>query len=346
MKALSRREGPGRTGVGAPSGQGVTIYDVARRAGVGIATVSRAMHGSAPVAPATRTRILAVIDELGFRPSHLGTSLAEHRHAANGIVFPDLSWPCYADVVLGFEDAAARSGRSVLIQTTHGRVDPAGAVRDLAGRVDGLVMLGRTVDDAVVAGLVASGVAVTLLARRPVAGADCVTVDNLATARELGIHLAAHGYRSICLLGPLDGPDDVAERWVGLRDALDGVSTELVACDLDEGSGLDAASAILARTDRPDALVCGNDEIALGVIQACEAAGVRVGVDLAVTGWDDIMAARHARPALTTVRQPMRLLGTRGAEVLDERITGTRTTPWNEVLPSELVIRTSCGPHA
>ena len=135
----------------------MTIYDVAARAGVGIATVSRALRGSAPVADATRARVLAAVEELGFRPSHAGTSLAERRHAANGIVFPDLSGPYYAEVLLGYEEAASRLGRSVLVLATHGRPDPDAAVRDLAGRVDGLVVLGRTVDDEIVAELARPG---------------------------------------------------------------------------------------------------------------------------------------------------------------------------------------------
>ena len=105
------------------------------------------------------------------------------------------------------------------------------------------------------------------------------------------------------------------------------------------------AAALLAGADRPDTLVCANDEIALGAIIAAERAGLRVGRDVAITGWDDVMAARHARPALTTVRQPMRTLGALAAEVLDERITGVRTTPRLESLTTDLVVRDSCGPH-
>ncbi|RYV51454.1 LacI family DNA-binding transcriptional regulator [Pengzhenrongella frigida] len=354
MEALPTNEGdPGSTSSSTSGAEAaaephtVTIYDVARAAGVGIATVSRALRGSAPVADATRAKILRVVDELGFRPSHLGTSLAEKRHAAAGIVFPDLSGPYYAEVVMGHEEAASRLGRSVLIQGTNGRTDPIAAARDLAGRVDGLVVLGRTVPDALVEEILAQGVPVVLLARPSVGNADSLRVDNLTAARALGEHLGTHHFAQVRFLGSPDSSHDVAERWAGIFQGLARSATrlDLTPCNLDEESGTRVARAVLAGPDRPDALVCANDEIALGAIVAAEEAGLTVGVDIAITGWDDIMAARHARPGLTTVRQPMRLLGAHAAEVLDERISRTRTTPRHEILPAELVVRSSCGSH-
>jgi LacI family transcriptional regulator, galactose operon repressor len=325
----------------------VTIYDVAERAGVGIATVSRTMRGSAPVAEATRARVLAVVEELGFRPSYAGTSLAERRHAANGIVFPDLSGPYYAEVLLGYEEAASRLGRSVLVLATHGRPDPVRAVSDLARRVDGLVLLGRTVPDEVIAELASGGLPVVVVARPPVEGSDAIRASSVEAARALGQHLAGHGVSRVTFLGSPDSSPDVAERWEGIRGALSehGVAVRVTPCRMDENSGTQVAAELLVGPDRPDTLVCANDEIALGAIVAAERAGLRVGHDVAITGWDDVMAARHARPALTTVRQPMRTLGALAAEVLDERITGARTTPRYESLATDLVVRDSCGTH-
>jgi DNA-binding LacI/PurR family transcriptional regulator len=121
--------------------------------------------------------------------------------------------------------------------------------------------------------------------------------------------------------------------------------SRLVHCGFDEDAGRAAAGPVLAGSGRPDALVCANDEVALGALLAAEEQGIAVPGDLAVTGWDDIMAARYARPALTTVRQPMRQLGAHAARALDERITGARTEPRHELLPTEFVARASCGPH-
>src|SRR3954466_113007 len=142
-----------------------TIRDVARHAGVSIATVSRVMRDHENVSPGTRDRVAAAVRELKFTPSRLGRSLAERRHAANGIVFPDLSGPYYAEVVLGYESAAAQLHRAVLLLSTHGRRDVASLVTGLAARCDGLVVLGPTVDDDVVRFLARRGTPVVLVAR-------------------------------------------------------------------------------------------------------------------------------------------------------------------------------------
>ncbi|MFC4857410.1 LacI family DNA-binding transcriptional regulator [Actinophytocola glycyrrhizae] len=322
----------------------VTIYEVAERAGVSIATVSRALRDSDLVAPGTRRRVRQVAEELRFRPSRAGRALAEGQHAANGIVFPDLSGPYYAEVVLGYEEVVAELGRSVLILATNGRAKAEDAALELAGRVDGMVIMGRTVGDHVVARIADTGLPLVLLARPPVGLVDTVTADNETSARAMTAHLLGHGHRRIAFLGdPAESPD-VAGRYQGFRKALTDGGFPVPAatpCAFDVRSGHAAAKDVL-RT-RPDAVVCANDEVALGALRAAEDLGLSVPGDLALTGWDDIMAAGYAR--LTTVRQPMRELGATAARWLDQRIGGTTTTARHEVLPTRLVIRTSCGPH-
>ncbi|WP_433324190.1 LacI family DNA-binding transcriptional regulator [Spirillospora sp. CA-294931] len=327
---------------------GPTIYEVARRAGVSIATVSRALRGTGPVAPATREKVLAAVKELRFTPSRLGVSLAEGRHAANGIVFPDLSGPYFAEVLLGYEEVASELGRSVIILSRRGRTDIQAQVRELAGRVDGLVVFGDIVDDAVVAELIAAGTPVVLLARTPVEGADLVASENTGSARALAEHLIGHGYRDVALLGTPTGDDDIGERWASAARTLaeHGVAAPPpVPCALTVEGGLEAGRALLRRDSVPEAVMCADDQLALGVLLAAEELGMSVPDNLAVTGWDDIMAARHARPALTTVRQPMRELGARAATALDQLITGARTTARRQTLATELVVRASCGAH-
>src|SRR5829696_4482169 len=191
MKALSRKT----------LAREATIYQVAERAGVSIATVSRVLRGTATVAPGTRRRVESAVADLQFTPSRSARSLAEGQHAADGIVFPDLSGPYFAEVVLGHEEVAAEHGRTVLILSTHGRQAAREMVLDLASRVDGLVVLGRTVDDDVLADLAAKGLPLVLLARDPVPGADSAATENLHSAEELTRHLVGdHGYRSIAFL--------------------------------------------------------------------------------------------------------------------------------------------------
>jgi len=342
MKALTGRP---RTPVTRPD----TIYEVARRAGVSIATVSRVLRGTAAVAPDTRERVLGAVAELGYTPSRSARSLAEGRHAANGIVFPDLSGPYFAEVVLGYEEVAAEQGRSVVILSTHGRQAAREMVLDLAARVDGLVVLGRTVGDEVLLELARKGLPVVVVARDRVDGADSVNAENEDSAYALTTHLARdHGYRSFEFLGDADTSTDTGQRWRGFTRALTAAGVAVpsapVPCPFDEDDGRVAAARLL-RDRPPRVLVCANDEIALGAITAAEALGLRVPDDLAVTGWDDVMAARHSRPGLTTVRQPMRELGALAARRLHDRLAGVTTEPRHEVLPTQLVQRASCGHH-
>jgi LacI family transcriptional regulator len=322
-----------------------TIRDVAERAGVSIATVSRVVRESGTVRPETQERVFRAIAELRYTPNQLGRRLAEQTHAANGIVFPDLSGPYYAEVVLGYEDVAAELGRSVLILSTHGRDAAPAMVEDMAGRCDGLVILGRTVADDVVERLASRHIPLVLLARAPIDGVDSVKAENTSAAIQLGQHVIGSGARRITFVGDPEHSADVSERWAGLEQAVEDagdVQLDLARCGaLAEDVGAAVARDVLAAGQLPDAFVCANDELALGLMGGLRAAGVDVPGQVLVTGWDDVMAARYA--GLTTVRQPMRELGATAARLLDELITGSRTEPRHELLPTELVVRTSTG---
>lgn len=330
----------------------VTIYEVARRAGVSIATVSRALRDSDLVTPETRRRVQAAADELNFKPSRLGRSLAEGRHAANGIVFPDLIGPYYAEVLLGYEEAAAELGRSVLILATNGRADPSAQVLELATRVDGMVVMGRTVPDQVIRDIAATGTPLVLLAREPVDDLDTIQAENADTAADLATHLVGHGYREFVYLGDPDASPDVAERYAGFARGLTRhrvPAPAAIPCMFNVDAGYEAAGKVLRKKKLPQAIVCANDEVALGTQLAAEERGLTVPEDLAVTGWDDVMTARFV--GLTTVRQPMRELGGSAAKWLHDRMTDPSRPGQaghqgrRQVHPTQLVIRRSCGSH-
>ena len=339
MKALTRADRRRR--------RGPTIYEVAKRAGVSIATVSRVQQQPSRVAAPTRNRVERAIEELAYRPSRLGRSLAHGSHDATGIVFPDLSGPYYSAVILGYEEASAAQGQSVLILATHRRPRSVEQVLHLADRVDGLVIMGRTVDDDVVEQLDRRGVPMVLLARPPVTAIDSIRSENRRSAEGLVRHLIEHGHDRIAFVGDPAESADVAERWDGFlaahRAAGIPPAFDPTPSALRESDGRTAAAALLGLPDRPTAVVGANDEVALGVLDAARAAGIRLPAELAVTGWDDIPMTRHVAPALTTVRQPMFDLGRRAAALLHERITVDPADPRHETLPTELVVRSSCG---
>jgi LacI family transcriptional regulator len=330
---------------------GPTIHDVARVAAVSIATVSRVQRGSAPVGEDMRRRVEAAIAELCYTPSRLGRSLAERRHAALGIVFPDLSGPYFSEIIRGFEAEAADAAHGVLILSTHGRQAAVDLVRDLAGRVDGLLVLGRTVPDAAIGQLRAAGLPVVLMARPAVGDADTIRAENRRAATRLAQHLIEHGHRTIAFLGDPGSSPDGAERWTGFvaahRKAGLTPPAGPVPSQYREQEGYAAAQAALSVSPRPTAMFCANDEIALGAYAAAQEAGLVIGPELAISGWDDIPLARHLSPPLTTVHQPMHELGVRGARILTERITDRGSdgaaAPVRAVLTTRLVIRASCG---
>jgi len=323
-----------------------SIYTVAEHAGVSIATVSRVLRGTAPVAPATRERVLAATEALRWRPSHVARGLAGKGHSAIGVVFPDLLGPYYAQVVLGFEQHAVADDRSVLILATHGRPNADEMVVDLAGRVDGLVVMDRTVSDEVVRGLDKAGTPIVLLARDGVGSIPVVRAENIEAAKRLTSHLMDHGHTRLAFVGDPEGAPDVEQRWRGFLAAHEaaGVSPpeKAIRCGFLTDDGYACGSELLDDDERPTAVVCANDELALGLYRAARDLGLRIPADVAVTGWDDLATVSLITPALTTVRQPARELGARAGALLSARIAGSDDLI-PETLPTDLVLRHSCG---
>lgn len=333
----------------APRRQGrrsTTIYSVAQLAGVSIATVSRVLQGTTATSPQTRAKVLRAVEELEYVPLRAARSLAVQRHAANGLVVPDLTGPYYSELLMGYESAAAEFGQSVVIVVTRTREDPARAVRDLSSLVDGLVVANSTISDDA-AGTIGRRIPVVLLARPEVPGCDSVSTENAESARKLTEHLLAHDRRRLLFVGDTDGSPDVRQRYDGFTTALAEADVlpagSAIGVSFHEGSGAEVVAHVLASPHRPDALVCANDELALSTMKALQSAGVKVPDDIAIVGWDDVMTARYVSPGLTTVRQPLYELGRVAAIRLHERISGGPAATEPLILPTELVLRTSCG---
>jgi LacI family transcriptional regulator len=318
-----------------------TIYAVAESAGVSIATVSRVLQGTNRVAEPTRERVLAAARALDYLPRGSARALAANKHEALGLMVPELTGPYFADLLVGFEAAAAGAGLSVALLMTdeHGLSRP---LRQLAARVDGLAVMTRP-------GQLATDELDSLARRLPLvrvaAGSEGIGTENLGSARELTEHLFGHGRSRLVFVGDPDRAPDAAERYAGFVAAhtaagLD--AAEPIRVGFSEDAGRQVALQLLAHRDRPDALVCVNDEVAVALLDELQRAGVRIPEDLAVTGWDDVMTARYTRPGLTSVAQPVRALGELAATTLHRLIaTGDRRTP--PTLATRLVIRGSCG---
>ncbi len=358
-----------------------TVYDVAERAGVSIATVSRVLRQPDAVRPATRERVLDSVSALGYVPSGSARGLAERRTGVLGLYFPGFdaaedapsldvlgeaqaSAPPFTvadesagagaphptmlfldEVLRGAELEAWKQGFVLMIGV--GRDDPAReTVRDIAGRVDGLMVLAQSVPDDVLARLARRIPVVVLSGPSRGDSYDHVTVDNADAMAELTrLVLAQAGSGRLAFLaGPEDSPDG-AQRWEGFasavheaRIALDDVT--LLRGDFTRDSGRRAAEELIAQ-GAPTAVIAANDQMALGVIDAFRSAGIRVPRDVLVTGFDGIEAAALSRPALTTVRQPMIDLGRAAVQLLARRLEQPDAAPMTVRLPLQILVRES-----
>jgi LacI family transcriptional regulator len=331
-----------------------SVYEVARHAGVSTATVSRVLAGYEGVLPGTRDKVLTAVTELGYVPSGAARDLAARRTGVLGLCFPDLDsdegdaayW--YDEVIRGMERAARRGGYAMLIAASHRR-DDSGLVLSIAGRCDGLVVLARTAPLAMIEH-VATQIPVVLLATGESGGRPDRAIDHLAVANESGAyqvteHLAdTHGYRDICFIaGPPDSPDS-SSRLDGFRRATASLDQAPVHHgDFTTAGGRRMAERILAAGPVPRAVVCANDQTAIGVMAALQEAGLSVPGDVAVTGFDGIRLGRHLRPSLTTVVQPMAALGDTAVAMLSDRIGGAELPRRTVELPVRLELGGSCG---
>ena len=328
-----------------------TIYQVAQRSGVSTATVSRVMRDGAGFSAATRARVLEAAADLGWLPSGSARGLASRRAGIVGLLFPDLDQsgeaeqesPLYVDeVIRGAERAATKVGDAVLIAATHTESGRQLAF-SVAGKVDGLVIMARSLSNQDITAISRSLPLVMLGSKKH--KLDSITADNRAGAKQITTHLIEeHGFTDIAFVGgPPRSPDSI-ERFAGFRDALK--ANGLPVPDAPDASGgFTEAGGERAMGELMDrrAIVFGNDEMAIGALTTLRRARRKVPADIALTGFDDIGAARHVRPPLTTVRQPMRELGERSVRMLLDRLAEPNQPRQSVVLPTEVVLRRSCG---
>jgi len=326
--------------------QGPTIYTVAEAAGVSIASVSRVMQGSRTVSPKTTAKVMDAAARLNYLPLAAARSLAVRNHEAHGLVLPALTGPYYSELLMGFEARAAELGKSIMLILISDRRDLGQAVRGLASRVEGIAVHSSTGLPAELVATLGSVKPIVVIAGDPMPGTEAIGAENAGSARELTAHLMGHGLRRLLFLGAPGTAPDVRDRYEGFRLAhtergLPAPEPELSR--FDEADGVRFAEQFLAGRYDADGIVCGNDELALSIMDHLIRHGVRVPDDLAIVGWDDVMAARYVRPGLTTVRQPVRMIGELAATRLHQRVAGAAPAEQPVVLPTQLVIRSSCG---
>jgi len=330
----------------------ITIKDVARAAGVSVATVSRVMNGHSNVTAATRARIVSVMQELRYSPHGAAQSLVTRKTHTVGVLLPDMHGEFFSELIRGIDSTARMHGLHLLLSSSHDNLsDTIAALKAMRGRVDGLLIMSPTATAQFYAEhLSASLPAVLINAAAGSAPHARVTIDNYGGAVQMVRHLHRSGRQRIAFLaGPVDNRD-AAERLRGFRETMHLLRPEskplVVQGDFNEPSGFRAGQQIVALAERPDAVFAANDMMAIGCLLALTEAGVRVPEDIAVVGYDDIPTARFVRPALTTIMVPIADLGTVALERLVGAMEGSDRVevPGQEtLLRTQLVVRRSCG---
>ena len=320
-----------------------TIRDVARRASVSVASVSRALNGLDNVRKETRDRVVAAAAELGYVPHAGARSLSLARAHAIGVVLPDLHGEFFSEIVRGMDREASRHGYLLLLSNCHSDDDqPAAAVRAMRGRVDGLLVMAPHVAAAALEKALPAGLPSLLInCRGDLQARPSVRLDNEAGAEAVIGHLAAQGYRRIVHLAGPPGNRDASERQEGycrsIGRHLPGAPTRVIEGDFTEEAGEAAGRALLADRGAFDAVFAANDMMAIGCMQALKAGGVDIPGEVAVAGFDDIPLARYL--GITTVRVGMAELGARAVALLIDRLEGRSEQDGEELHSPQLVIR-------
>jgi DNA-binding LacI/PurR family transcriptional regulator len=318
------------------------MKDVARAAGVSIATVSRFVNGVQRFTPATESRLRVSIEALGFSADPVARSMITGRTHTVAVVILDIRNPHFTSIVKGANRKAQSLGYNLLfVDTGERQSGEAGMLRDLSRRVDGLIVSSR-MPDADLCTLAELDKPVVFFGRAAGIGVHSVSADGRAAAMMLTRHLLDLGHRRIAYLGYPAARWD-AERRGALTEVLAQAGLapslfEAAAPTLEAGER--AVGPVLMGSMRPDAVVCYNDLLAIGFMSQAQAAGVRVPEQVSITGFDDIAFARYTTPPLTTINMHSEAMGELALTRLVELIDGTLTVS-DEVLPPQLVLRQS-----
>lgn len=328
----------------------ITIKEVAKRAGVSVKTVSRALNNETEISKSTRAHVLEVAREMGYRPNLLARSLVTGRTHAVGIIIPDVTDPFFPELILGAEAVAQKRGFNVfLCNSGKDPVQELNYVDLLSERqVDGMIIVGSRLDPE---GLRAAtkDQHVVILSPYHISSADLFQMDDEQGGYEVGKHLLELGHKCF---GFVEGSWARANRYHGLLRALreqgldeKNIHTQIGA-DRTVAEGEKAARSLLERNPQITAIFCYNDVMAIGVLQAARRIGRQVPKDLSIVGFDDIPEAERTCPPLTTFHFNRTDIGALMMNVLLDAIEGKRQTTEQRVIQGKLIVReTTCNAY-
>ncbi|WP_096189762.1 catabolite control protein A [Evansella halocellulosilytica] len=328
----------------------ITIYDVAREAGVSMATVSRVVNGNPNVKPTTRKRVLEAIERLGYRPNAVARGLASKRTTTVGVIIPDISSIFFSELARGIEDIATMYKYNIILcNSDQNKEKEIHLVNTLLEKqVDGIVFMGGEITEEHKEAFEKSPVPIVLSA----------TMDDNKTLPSVNINyeqasfdavtsLIEDGHKKIAMLsGTLEDPINGYQKFAGYKRALESakisVNDDYIAIgDYTYDSGLEAMEKLLALRDKPTAIFASTDEMALGVIHGAQDAGYRVPDDYEVIGFDNTRLATMVRPTLTSVVQPMYDIGAVSMRLLTKLMNKEEVEEHAVLLPHRIEYRQS-----
>jgi LacI family transcriptional regulator len=330
-----------------------TLEQIAEQAGVSRSTVSRVMNDHPSVDDDTRARVLSVAERLNYQPNIAARSLAAGRTRILGLVIPMgvsalFTDPYFPLLIQGISSACSANDHSVMLWIAEPEYERRTIRQALqGGMIDGVILASALMDDPMLEALRKRGLPFILVGRHPSDDhLSYVDVDNKSAARDMVSYLLRLGYERVATItGPknmIAGADRLQGYLTALKERRVAPDAHLIVeADFTEEGGYIAMQRLLPFV--PDAVFAASDAMALGALRALRDAGKRVPDDIAVTGFDDVPFAARTDPALTTVRQPIQPMGALAAETLINMISHPDGQPHRVLLPTELIIRASCG---
>jgi LacI family transcriptional regulator len=330
--------------------EAITIYDVARAAGVSMATVSRVVNGNPNVKPATRKKVLECIKQLGYRPNAVARGLASKKTTTVGVVIPDISNAFYSEVTRGIEDIATMYHYNIILCNSDLSKEKELKLIEtlLEKQVDGLLFLGGFVTDEHREIFSQASVPVVLAATRDEKGElPSVSIDQTSAACDAATVFIREGHKRIAFIGgPLEDPVKGYPRYLGYRKALEKhqypFDEDLVRIgDFGYRSGYERMKELLALEDRPTAVCVASDEMAVGAMHAAQDLGYNVPGDIEVMGFHNIPLSRQVRPLLSSVSVPMYDIGAVAMRLLTKYMHDEEIDSGQVVLPYDMALRDS-----
>lgn len=333
-------------------GKKADIIAVAKAARVSASTVSRSFNHPDLVKPATRKKIDAAVRRLGYIRNRAAQTIHGIRSGTIGLIVPTVDQAIFAELIQSFSEAVEDLGFTILL-ASHGyslEREYALTRKMLEHRVDGIALIGIEHSDDTYELLAQQKTPALLLWNYSRdAPLPCVGSDNYMAGFLIGRHVAELGHAKIAsIFPPLEGNDRASLRMTGVVDALEESGIEIredwrLETPYSVASAKSSASRLIAMTERPTAIICGNDVLAWGALHALSREGISVPAGMTVTGIGDFNGSRDFEPSLTTVRIPARTIGEKGADAIVRLITSSGDEPVSALVVPELLVRGTSG---